>query len=161
MRNLKISTLSIILISLIVFGQSCKTNVASTKVPYSIDEKTYFDWVGGKEGTRGTTIRITGFSQTLNLSFSKVYFQNHEYQVVPSFKGNDFVLSSTKSEFYNKDRVMSSNPKDEYGNQVPPKKEKIPFDLKEDEAVIVYAINGEDAYYKISGMKKLETVYRP
>lgn len=157
---LKIST-GIILIGILFMNQSCKTNIVPKNIPFSIDEKTYFYWVGGKEGTRGTTIRITGISQTTNLYFSKVYFQNYAYEVIPRVSGNDFVLSATKSEFTKPDRIMSGDPKAEYGNQPPPVSQDIPFELEDDEAVLLYSVNGLDAYHKITGLKELETVYRP
>jgi hypothetical protein len=37
----------------------------------------------------------------------------------------------------------------------------IPFELKDDEAVIVYQINGRDYYYKVSNIEKKETIYYP
>ena len=37
----------------------------------------------------------------------------------------------------------------------------IPFELEDDQAVLVYQINGKDFYYKISDIEKLETVYYP
>ena len=70
---LKIST-GIILIGILFMNQSCKTNMVSKSIPFSIDEKTYFHWVGGKQGTRGTTIRITGISQTTESIFFKGLF---------------------------------------------------------------------------------------
>lgn len=75
--------------------------------------------------------------------------------------GNDFVLSATKSEFTQPDRIMSADPKAEYGNQSPPVSKNIPFELEDDEAVLLYSVNGLDSYHKITGLKELETVYRP
>jgi len=151
----------IVICSLLYLGTSCKSTITQKKVPFSINEKTYFQWVGGKEGTRGTTITIKGFTQTTNLSFSKIYFQNHEYDVVPQFNGNDFVIAATMSEFHKADRIMSGDPVAEYGNRPPQIPKKIPFDLKNDEAVILYSVNGQESYHKISEVKKLETIYRP
>ena len=56
---------------------------------------------------------------------------------------------------------MSSNPLDEYGNKPPQLGESIPFELEEGEAVIMYAVSGSESYVKVSGVKKLETQYRP
>lgn len=146
---------------LMALSSGCKTNVVQKKVPFTIDEKTYFHWVGGKQGTRGTTIRISGFTTSLNLSFSKIYFQNREFDVVPQFSGNDFVLEATLSEFIPPDRVMSSDPLDEYGNAPPQTGKNIPFELEKDEAVIMYAVSGAESYVKVTDVKKLETQYRP
>jgi len=159
-RSSKFSSL-LLAFFLLFLSSGCKTNVVQKKVPFSIDEKTYFQWVGGKQGTRGTTIRITGFTTSLNLSFSKIYFQNREFDVVPQFNGNDFVLEATFSEFIPPDRVMSSNPLDEYGNTPPKTGKSIPFELEKDEAVIVYAVSGAESYIKVGDIKKLETQYRP
>ena len=159
-RTIKNSGL-IVALFLAILTTSCKTNVVQKKVPFSIDEKTYFHWVGGKQGTRGTTIRITGFAETLNLSFSKIYFQNKEFEVVPQFTGTDFVLEATLSEFIPPDLVMSGNPLDEYGNRPPSTGSTIPFELQDDEAVIMYAVSGTETYVKVTGVKKLETQYRP
>lgn len=164
MSNLKRSSnISSLLFAffLLVLTSGCKTSVVQKKVPFTIDEKTYFHWVGGKQGTRGTTIRITGFTTTLNLSFSKIYFQNREFDVVPQFNGNDFVLEATSSEFIPPDKVMSSNPLDEYGNAPPKTGKSIPFELEKDEAVITYGVSGAESYLKVTGVKKLETQYRP
>jgi len=159
-RSLQYSPI-IIVFFLVALSSGCKTSVVQKKVPFTIDEKTYFHWVGGKKGTRGTTIRITGITQTLNLSFSKIYFQNKGFDVVPQFNGNDFVLEATLSEFIPPDRVMSGNPLEEYGNEPPETGSKIPFELEIDEAVVVYSISGAESYLKVTGVKKLETQYRP
>lgn len=159
-RSSKISSL-LLAFFLLVLTSGCKTSAVQNKVPFTIDEKTYFHWVGGKQGTRGTTIKIKGFTTVLNLSFSKIYFQNKEFDVVPQFNGNDFVLEATWSEFIPADKVMSSNPRDEYGNAPPKMGNSIPFDLEKDEAVITYAVSGAESYLKVTGVKKLETQYRP
>jgi hypothetical protein len=82
--------------------------------------------------------------------------------VVPEFRGTDFVLSATRSELYDPDLVMRGDPADEYGNKPPSEsKSNIPFDLQNDEAVVMYSVNGQESYHKISGIEKIETVSRP
>jgi hypothetical protein len=80
---------------------------------------------------------------------------------VPEFNGNDFVLAATMSEYYDPDLIMSADPRDEYGNKPPGIQKKIPFDLNDDEAVLLYSINGQESYHKITGIKQADTVYRP
>ena len=140
---------------------SCRSQQVQAKAPFSIGEKTYFHWVEGKEGGKGTTIQLKGRSSTTNLAISKIYFQNHEYKVVPEINGLDFVLTGTRTSSYDKEKSMSSDPGVEYGNQPPPVGKNIPFDLKEDEAVIQYSVNGAEAFLKVTQIKQLETVYRP
>ena len=158
MKSFNIYLFSFVLF-LIMIG--CKSQNLETSAPFEIGEKTYFYWVGGQKGTQGTTITLEGETTSSNISFSKVYFQNHEYDVVPQFNGNDFVIAATMSEFHKADRIMSGDPVAEYGNRPPQIPKKIPFDLKNDEAVILYSVNGQESYHKISEVKKLETIYRP
>ncbi|WKK65946.1 hypothetical protein [Lutimonas zeaxanthinifaciens] len=140
---------------------SCKSQNVATSAPFEISEKSYFQWISGKQGTKGTTIRVEGRVKSLNVSFSKLYFQNHEYDVVPQFSDNVFVVEGTSSEFRNRELILSSDPADEYGNQPSLPKKKIPFDLKDDEAVLLYTVNGLEGFYKISDIVKLDQVYKP
>jgi hypothetical protein len=151
--------LAIIILSVIMVG--CKSQSLATSVPFDIDEKTYFYWIGGKQGTEGTTIRLVGRTQSLNVSFSKLYFQNHEYDIVPEFSSQGFSIEGTFSKFREKDVIMHKDPAAEYGNQPSKGEKKIPFDLKDDEAVLLYSINGMEGYHKISGIKQLDKVYMP
>jgi len=155
---------NLFLLFLIVFGSlliGCKSSSLKEPAPFNIVEKTYFYWVGGKQGTQGTTIRLKGQTDKLNLSFSKVYFQNHEYSIVPNFNSNGFVIEGNYSYFREKDLILDKDPAAEYGNSPSNPTEKIPFDLKENEAILVYSVNGREGYYKISDIKQLEKVFMP
>ena len=50
------------------------------------------------------------------------------------------------------DLIMSSDPKEEYANKMPQKADKIHFELKDDEAVVVFTQNKKTKYYKITGI---------
>ncbi len=52
------------------------------------------------------------------------------------------------------DMVMSSNPKEEYGNRLPQKKVDVPFKLKDDEAILVFSENENTKYYKLRDIKE-------
>jgi len=148
--------------SLFFFISSCKSSLTQKTIPFTINEKVYFQWADGKDGTRGTTITVKGYAKSTNLSFSKIYFQNQAFEVVPEFNGNDFVLSATKTELYKPDVVVSRDPADEYGNKPPgASKSKIPFDLENDEAVLAYSVNGQESFYKVTGIEKMDTDFRP
>jgi len=157
MKSVNIYIFSIF-ISMILIG--CKSQNLDTTVPFDIVEKNYFNWVGGKQGTQGTTIILKGKTSSMNISFSKIYFQNNEYDVVPEFNSYGFEIRGNFSEFRGGDRVMDSDPSAEYGNKAVEEK-KIPFDLKDTEAILQYTVNGLEGYHKISDIKKLEKVYMP
>ncbi len=52
------------------------------------------------------------------------------------------------------DLIMSSDPRDEYENKVPQVAEKLPFKLEDSEAVLVFTENGEEKYYRITGIEE-------
>ena len=139
---------------------SCKTQNVKKEVPFTVTEKTYFNWAGGKKANQGITIKIAGTYETTNLYISNIYFQNQKFEVTPEINGNTFTLVGNISNL-KQDMNMSGNSLDEYGNK-PPKIEKdFPFDLKKDEAVIEYSISQQTYFFKVTGVKQLETVYYP
>jgi len=58
------------------------------------------------------------------------------------------------AQFYKgkQDLIMSSDPKEEYANKMPQKAEKVPFELQDDEALIVFTQNNKTKYFKITGI---------
>jgi hypothetical protein len=138
----------------------CKTQNIKQEVPFTVTEKTYFNWAGGKKANQGITIKIVGTFETTNLYFSNIFFQNQKFEVNPEIRGNTFTLIGNISSL-KQDMNMSGNSLDEYGNN-PPKIEKdFPFDLKKDEAVIEYSISQQTYFFKVTGVKQLETVFYP
>ena len=161
MKNFKSERTFGLLIIVLFLAIGCKTQSIETSAPFSINEKVYFDWVGGKQGTQGTTIRLSGRTSSLNLSFSKIYFQNREYGVVPQFNSEGFLLEANFSEMREPVNIMGTTSAIEDANKpATPEKKKIPFDIEDDEAIIVYSVNGRDGYHKVSGIKKLEKEFR-
>ncbi len=53
-----------------------------------------------------------------------------------------------------KDLIMSSDPKEEYANKMPQMPVKAPFELKEDEALVVFKENNKKKYYKITRIEE-------
>ena len=58
------------------------------------------------------------------------------------------------------DLVIDVDTKKEINNK-PPNQEKIPFELKEDEAVISYKEDGELKYFKIEKIRKTKSDFYP
>ena len=152
-------TLGLLLVLLLTMA--CKTQMVETSAPFTIEEKVYFYWAGGQPGAHGTTVRIRGQQTSMNVSFSKIYFQNHEYEIVPVFDSHGFLLEGNFSEYKPDDMILHADPVQEYGNTPPDVENKIPFELEKDEAIIVYSVNGMEGFHKVTGMKELDRVFRP
>lgn len=58
----------------------------------------------------------------------------------------------------NRDIIMHADPKKEVGNVPPLPKKKMPFELKENEAVISFIVDGEEKYCKLENIKVSPTV---
>ncbi|HSI71518.1 MAG TPA: hypothetical protein VK941_14885 [Gillisia sp.] len=52
------------------------------------------------------------------------------------------------------DIIMHEDPREEYGNKVPEVPVKVPFDIDDDEAVIVFTENNTTKFYKITGIEQ-------
>lgn len=156
----KIKSLSPVLMLLMLLV-GCKSQSLETSAPFDINEKSYFYWESPKQGTEGTTIRIVGRTKSLNVSFSKLFFQNHEYGIVPEYRNDGFIIEGTFSKFGKEDKVMHIEGTAEYGNRASKTEKNIPFDLSDDEAILLYSVNGLEGYHKISGISKLDNVSIP
>ena len=133
--------------------------ISQKKAPFKINEKSYFYWVGGKKATNGFKIQLVGTFETRNLEFSTIYFHNRELKVVPQISTNGFTLVGGYTILNTKDVLAEEYNQNELNKEND--SSDIPFELDEDEAVIVYQINGKDFYYKVKDIKKLETVFYP
>jgi hypothetical protein len=155
MKNI---SLFILLITGMALTQcSSQKEVVQKNVPFSITEKFYQNWVGGKEGSSGTYLKIKGDIKPSTVQFVSVFFHNREQKVNAMFQNGTFTIESN---FFQKkdDMNMTGDPAQEYGNKVPvaDKDEDFPFELKDNEAVLYYNVSGKDYYYKIVDIKKLE-----
>ena len=56
--------------------------------------------------------------------------------------------------------VMNIDPKKEANNK-PPSTGKIPYELEQNEAMLVYTYKGKKLTYKVSGIKKTKTDFYP
>ena len=84
------------------------------------------------------------------VQLDSVYFRGRSAELV-SNDGPVGYVAYFEISGKDRDLVMHVDPKEEFGNKVPIL-EKIPFELKNDEAVVVYTHNGKKAYFKIDSI---------
>ena len=153
MKPLKLLVLICVAIS---FSQ-CKTMKLTETAPFKVTGATYHNWVGGQPGISGTNL-IIGVENDANITFKKVYFQN---RIV------DANLTNRNEKKYVQANISTSNRDDstlvKEGSVKKPKidPEPIPFNLKLNEAVISYMVGKKTYYYKVSRIKKTDTIYYP
>lgn len=123
-------------------------------VPLEIGEVYYQHWIAGiKGGGSGVNVFINVISNKNNMVLDSVYFQG---KVAKVDKVNDtlFVGRIKTNANQKNDLVMSSNPKEEYGNKVQLPSENYPFELTNHQCVISYKEGIETKYFKVESMTK-------
>jgi hypothetical protein len=132
-----------------------------TKPPFTITEASYKSWVGGQPGVHGINVYINYTSKNA-IDFDSIYFRNQTVNLeTKNHKQTKLVVgyfntSTTKSK---KDLLLQ---KDATKSESTINLElKIPFNLKENEAVISYTEAGITKYYKVSNLKKEASDFYP
>ncbi|MGB5262292.1 MAG: hypothetical protein WBN28_01750 [Lutimonas sp.] len=141
-----------------MLANACKVNSGGTeKAPFKFNKKTVQEYVIPYEGKKGITLHFQGELIHPNVYFESVFFKDKEIKLSPIFSGNNFEFTADYAIGYEDkdDRQMINTARGEYGNK-PPVKSENPFDLKDDEAVILYNVKGKQSYYKVSDMQMLE-----
>lgn len=126
--------------------------------PVPLEQAYYTTWVGGVKGA-GSGLNLfvpLGALNNSEVELDSVYFRGKRTKLKTKPQNPNLYIGYFESKNPQKapDFVMSSDPREEYGNKPPIILEKIPFELKEDEAVISYKKDGKTGYYKITGIQK-------
>ena len=158
MKALKIIFLLVLTISF----AHCKTVKLVQNPPFTITGATYNNWVGGQPGIKGTNL-IIGIENKLNTTVKSIYFRNKKNTVsIENRKGKEYLVVNI-----NTSSVMVGVKRDvvkEKGVKTTPLKvysSTIPFKLEANQAVIKYMIGKKTFYYKVSNIKKTETIFYP
>jgi len=151
-----IPALALIMMS---FSQ-CSSAQFDKKAPATITESFYQDWVGGRPGSKGTLVTIKMQAPEKEMVFDSIYFNGKTVKLGKSINENEITLTGnfmiiTKPN----DLIMHADPKEEFGNKAPQVTKKIPFELQKDEAVVSYIIKNKKRYFKLSGIKKMKTLF--
>ena len=141
---------SILIFSL--FSNCSSAQKLQEKAPITFGAVYFQKWNAGvEEGDTGLNIFIpiaTELSKKIQLD--SVYFRGKAAKLQFFEEKANLYVGRFKSEALQKpDIVMTSNPKDEYGNKAPNLSKKIPFELQDSECVVSYKDGTNTKYYKI------------
>ncbi|MDT7831326.1 hypothetical protein RQM59_02985 [Flavobacteriaceae bacterium S356] len=139
---------------------SCKSLKFEKTPPFQVTGATYNNWVGGQEGVSGMKV-IIAYTSSENVTFEKILFYNKEANVETQEKeGKKYLVgffdTSTRKD---RDVIMDIDPKEEMKNKIPEKKPL--FELKENEAVIIYVDGETKKYVKVENIKQTKTDFYP
>lgn len=140
------------------FSNCANGRKITEKPPVAMQQVYYTPWAGGvKETESGYNLFIPVEARNEGVALDSVYFRGKGAELFTNPQHPDlyiahFVTSSSSEE--EPDFVMSSDPREEYGNRPPKISRHFPFELEDDEAVVSFQKNGKKSYYKITGIKK-------
>ena len=150
-----------ILIFALTFAQ-CASMKLDANPPFKVESSSYSHITGGLPGNSVLNLMIE-FSATETINFQKVYFQNRIVNaVIEKKQGKNYIAAryKTSSNSDSKDMVLHADSKKEFGNTAVAK-EKTPFELKDNEAIVSYKVGEKIYYYKIENVKKENSVFMP
>lgn len=148
-------TLSVILLTISFF--QCKSAKLDQTPPFSIKEATYNRYVGGVRGVSGMWIHLNYETNSV-VKFDSIYFQGKRAKIEIQKNNNKKLVSAhfnTSTRDTKNDLILDSNSLKEFNNELP--KQKTPFQLEENEAILSYLIKGKAHYYKVKNIKKIKT----
>ncbi len=154
-------------ICVVVSFSSCSTLKLTKSAPFTVFGATYHNWVGGQPGVSGTNL-IIGVENDANITFKKIYFHNKVVDAsTTDRKGKKYVIAniSTSAEMVletrTKTTVNGGVVMSDQRNNPKIKRKTIPFNLEPNEAVVSYISGKKTYYYKVSKIKKTDTVFYP
>ncbi|HIP49748.1 MAG TPA: hypothetical protein EYG92_12395 [Lutibacter sp.] len=162
--NIRLLILPIILIS---FVQCCPTKDGfQKKIPFTLTESFYQDWMGGQAGVSGSTVQLIVKDIKSDVQPNYIYFKNRKEKIDIKTTEKNAVLwianfSDNIKKPVKKDIIMHADSKEEFGNTPPQITTTHSFDLKANEAVISYSVNGVEKYHKLTNLMKKESLFYP
>jgi hypothetical protein len=147
--------IAIIMLHTFLFSSCSTAQKLLTKSPIEYDEVYFQKWAAGiKEGGSGMNLFIPIKKElSKSIQLDSVYFKGKGVLLQKIEGKKTAYVGRFKFNFnHKKDTTMSSVLNEEYGNQAPILKEKIPFDLKDSECVVSYKEGNETKYFKIENV---------
>ena len=149
---------TLILVVLIAFGFSqCGTLKMEKNPPFKITGATFNNWVGGRPGVSGIRVHLAYQSEG-NIAFEQLYFSDRSTKIVArKIKGKSYLIGQFNTSTREEELFLKGDTSPKTVTKLP----KIPFKLKDNEAVISYKEGAIIKYYHIKNIKKTKTIVYP
>lgn len=127
----------------------CEKSQISKKSPSKIIEAYAQQLKSDSSSIKSTLVTIKLEKPTTTIVFDSIYFNEKVTKLNVKNTEQSIVLTGKFSEDSYPDKVLilSSDPREEFGNTPPPVKAKIPFELEKNEAIVSYFLNDVKKYF--------------
>lgn len=145
---------------ILFFWQCQLPKVSFQKNPdFQIKEVYAQDFTGGQPGNSGTNVIMQVIYQE-NIIPDSLYYQNRVSVIDVKSTASEVLWVGRFQKITRKVINLQENPNDEVSIPVP-EMENFPFELKNEEAVLLYHDKEKSYYFKITGIKQKERVFFP
>jgi hypothetical protein len=144
---------------LVIFSFSnCANGKQLQEEPPKVVQQAYYTtWTGGVKGAGSGFNLFIPVASDAQIQLDTVYFRGRKGVLQKEGNTSNLYVARFKDPGEKKDLVMHRDPKKEYGNEVPVRIEKIPFELAEGEAVVRYTRNGKEKFFRIKDIDKKDS----
>lgn len=153
---MKIGKLFAVLFLVVAFSK-CATTQFEQNPPFAITSAVYNNWSVKSTGAKGMIVNI-GYDSKYVIKFDSIYFSKRAEKLSISKVKDKKLISAIFSSIVKPDIILDENSSKELQNQFPEIK-KLPFELKQNEAIISYKIKDKTKYFKIKSIKKGKTIF--
>jgi hypothetical protein len=146
-------------LSFLVFLTSCKSSKINNGLPFKIVTKTYYNWLGGQPGVKGTNVVLKLLKVDRdNFKADSLYFGGKGTLIETHIKKDTLVLMG----YYSTPRIpvrLEIEPSKKNTNKKTAV--KIAYTLKANEAVLTYFINGVKKHLLLTNLAETNKKYYP
>jgi hypothetical protein len=152
----------IFILTLVLSFISCnsyKTSHFQSESPLQIESPYYQFWVAGVQGGGSGVNVFLPIKTPAKITIDSLHFRG--FRTAVETKPNLIVGYFKDQANVSKDLILSSEPHQEYGNQLPLRQDKSPFVLDNDACIISYRVKGSVQYFKITNLKEKPSIPYP
>ncbi|QLE01171.1 hypothetical protein HX109_06185 [Galbibacter sp. BG1] len=142
------------------FSQCGASQNISENAPFELGEVKSEPWTAGdNKQANGENVYVPVTAEN-GATLDSLYYKDQAVKL-ERIKKDDYLVYIGRLPFFkeSQDIIMHADPKKEFGNKPPQLKPKNPFELKENEAVVSYSIDGKINYYKIKGISPSSPIH--
>ncbi len=150
------------LLAIVLGFTQCKSVKFDKHPPFNVNGASFNNWFGGQPGVSGMKV-IIAYDATTKIEFDSIFFANRKTKIeLSKMKDKTYIIGHFNTSNVNsrEDLILHKDTNKEMQNNIPQLK-KIPFELKENEAVISFIEGDKTKYVKIKNIKQTQTDFYP
>lgn len=145
---------------LIIFANCANGKKLQEDPPIALKQVYYTSYSAGVKGADAGFNLYIPVEKAATIQMDTVYFRGRK-AVLQQDPGDPNLYVATfkipSAEGKAPELIMHEDPKKEFGNPIPERLEKMPFEMEKDEAVVQYVKKGKVSYFKIKDIQNRDS----